>query len=91
VTVRKGSTRSLDVVLGNQSDPVAASVAATSAPLSSAMLSSAPLDLASDLVAVREVLARLNEALASGTPPSAELLAQYASIIALLESRKEGY
>ena len=91
VTVRKGSTRSLDVVLGNQSDPVAASVAATSAPLSSATLSSAPLDLASDLVAVREVLARLNEALASGTPPSAELLAQYASIIALLESRKEGY
>lgn len=93
-TLRRGASRTVNLVIGNESalglagEPAAA---AGSVALVSAQLSNAPLDLAADLVAVRDILEKLNQAIAGTATPSPELLAQYEALIKLLESRKEGY
>ncbi len=47
--------------------------------------------LAADLVAVRDLLSRIDRVLASGLPPSAEEVAAWQKILDRLEERKKGY
>lgn len=99
--MRKGATRSVTMVLGSQSSFASMSVASASAsarpstvaPDASqlAQLSIAPLDMATDLVVLRDLIASLDALLASGTIADPELVARYLSMIQLLESRKGGY
>ncbi|HOX92723.1 MAG TPA: hypothetical protein PLC54_07355, partial [Spirochaetales bacterium] len=88
---------------GSQSSFASMSVASASASASArpstvapdasqlAQLSSAPLDMATDLVVLRDLIASLDALLASGTIADPELVARYLSMIQLLESRKGGY
>lgn len=96
-SLRKGSSRTVSMLLGNQASfpAMAASGAGSASAVADAaqvtQLSQAPLDMAADLVVLREVIAALDALLASGEDVDPEVLTRYLALLELLESRREGY
>ncbi|MBN2875625.1 MAG: hypothetical protein JXM71_11065, partial [Spirochaetales bacterium] len=97
VNVRPGASRSVVVIFGQANDDLYATDDSASASTDSqspeAVLPSetAPLDEATDLVAVRSILEALNAAIESGIEPTREDLEQFESSLQRLEARKGKY
>lgn len=96
VSLRRGATRSITVVLGNESisslvnrvaDEDSPSIAASFTTLSDA----APLDLRADLITVRDFIRAINTLLDSGEEPSQDELDSLKSVLERLETRKSSY
>jgi len=99
-TVKRGASRKASVVLGNFNEKGYPAVsapadAATEAIFAQTVLSAPGADrgasIAADLVAARDLISRIDRALASGVPPSAEEIAAWNRILDRLEERKKGY
>ncbi|MBL8967495.1 MAG: hypothetical protein JNG85_10815 [Spirochaetaceae bacterium] len=102
VLVPRGGSRKAVTVLGAFNEkgyPPEASAGAVD-PATSAIFSQTVLSaesagseaaMVSDLVAVRDLVSRIDRALSSGKPPSEEELVAWKKILDLLEERKKGY
>jgi hypothetical protein len=98
--VKRGDARHIAVILGAfnpKGYPLqSAGTDATAALFASTVLSSDPnvepaAAMSSDLVAVRDLLSRIDLSLSSGKAPSPEELATWQKILDRLEERKKGY
>ena len=96
--VQRGATRRVSFVMGSfnpKGYPPATAATETEQIFSSTVLGSTPPDkataMAADLVAVRDLIARIDRALASGAQISDDEIATWKKILDRLEERKEGY
>jgi hypothetical protein len=98
VTVARGATRRLSFAMGNFNDkgyPSAAATTPTEQIFASTILDSGSPDpataMGADLVAVRDLITRIDRALAEGGTVSDDELAAWRKILDRLEERKKGY
>jgi hypothetical protein len=96
--VARGATRRLTFAMGNLNEkgyPASSSKTATDAIFASTVLGAIPPDaatsLAVDLVAVRDLISRIDRAVADGGTISDDELAAWRKILDRLEERKKGY
>jgi hypothetical protein len=94
----KGSVRSFSTIIGvfnEKGFPLDGSAGGTSALYAQALSVSLPSDpaaaLAQDLLTVRDLVAKIDQAMASGKALSAEEVAAWLKILESLEERKKGY
>ena len=93
VVVRPGSSRTITLLLGNETTgPQRTAAAAQPASVGAATVAdSAPLDLRADLIAVRSVIDAIDTALSSGSALSTEEEAALEATLKRLEARKVAY
>ncbi len=98
--VAKGSSREISLVLGSFNEKgyplkAAGTDDSTAALFAKSVLTAASLDsvqsMQSDLVIARDLVANIDQALASGKPLTAEQIAAWRKILETLEERKKGY
>jgi hypothetical protein len=97
--VKRGDARYIAVIMGAfnpKGYPLQSVVPdATAVLFASTVLSDPKAEpaaaMSSDLVAVRDLLSRIDFSLSSGKPPSPEELAAWQKILDRLEERKKGY
>lgn len=98
VVVRPGASRTIAMVLGNESSGPQTTARSTPAPATSASpaapvpaADSAPLDAMADLIAVRSVLDAIDQALSSGSALAPADQASLEATLQRLEARKVEY
>jgi hypothetical protein len=98
VSVARGGTRSLTFAMGSFNEkgyPADDGKTPTEAIFAATVLGQAPPDaatsMAADLVAARDLISRIDRALADGGTISADELAAWKKILDRLEERKKGY
>jgi hypothetical protein len=95
VPLRRGATRSITVVLGNESVAALANRVADSGPSAATVFTtlseSTPLDLRADLITVRDYIRALNLLIDSGKEPDQAQLDSLAAMLDRLEARKSSY
>ena len=95
VSLRRGTTRSITIVIGNESiSGLASRQEDTSSPVTTvitAINDSAPLDLRADLITVRDFIRAVNSLIDSGEEPSEEELKSLETLLQRLETRKSSY
>lgn len=93
--LRRGATRSITVVLGNESvSALARRVAETGSSATTVFTTlseSAPLDLRADLITVRDYIRAINFLIESGEKPDQKELDSLAAMLERLEARKSSY
>ncbi len=93
--LRRGATRSITIVFGNESiSSLASRVVDAVSPVATAFANlsdSAPLDLRADLITVRDFITAINGVLESGKDPTQEELESLKAILQRLETRKSSY
>ena len=95
IPVRRGATRSITVVFGNESVSSltnrVADTASQAASTFAALSESAPLDLRADLITVRDFIRAINTLLESGEEPAQDELDSLKAVLQRLETRKSSY
>ena len=98
VSVARGGTRSISFAMGNMNEkgyPTDDGKSSTEAIFAATVLGAAAPDaatsMAADLVAARDLIARIDRAMAEGGTISADELAAWRKILDRLEERKKGY
>ncbi len=96
--VARGATRRMSFAMGSLNErgyPASSSKTATDAIFASTVLGTSPPDaltsMSADLVAVRDLVARIDRAVAEGGTISDDELAAWRKILDRLEERKKGY
>ena len=93
--VRRGATRSITVVLGNEtvSDLTnrVAETGASTATVFTTLSESTPLDLRADLITVRDFIRAINFLIDSGETPEQNELDSLSAMLERLEARKSSY
>jgi hypothetical protein len=94
----KGTSRTYSTILGvfnEKGFPAGGSTGGTSALYAQALSGQVPTDpaaaMAQDLLTARDLVAKIDQAIASGKPLSAEEIAAWLKILDSLEERKKGY
>lgn len=93
VVVRPGSSRTFNVVLGNETTSQQRTAAVAPPPTvgAAAVADTAPLDVMADLIAVRSVIDSIDTALSSGSALGTEEQAALEATLKRLEARKVAY